>query len=93
MTDIEYNQLLEKAIQTLGAKKQEMKLLEEMSELQEAILKHRQDRDTVDHVCEELADVIIMVAQMSLAYGTDKVEYWIERKAERLEQRLKEYKK
>ena len=71
-----------------GADRQIRKLMEEMSELQEAILKHMDDRDTVDHVAEEIADVTIMLQQMIILHGCgDAVEKWYKFKIDRMDKR------
>lgn len=71
-----------------GADRQIRKLFEEMAELQEAILKHMDDRDTVDHVAEEIADVYIMLQQMIILHGCgDAVKNWYKFKIDRMDKR------
>lgn len=71
-----------------GGDRQIRKLMEEMAELQEAILKHMDDRDTVDHVAEEIVDVCIMLEQMIILHGCgDAVEKWYQFKIDRMDKR------
>lgn len=91
MTELEFNNILAKAVSTFGLETQTMMLFEEMAELQNALCKLRRGRDTADHFCEEIADVLIMVGQMSTAYGLENVGSWMEKKATRLQQRINDY--
>lgn len=60
------------AIERYGAPAQKWKLVEEVSELQNAVAKHLFGRDTADHVAEEIADVTIMLEQMRLIYDCNE---------------------
>ena len=96
MTTEREGAILEKAVEVFGGGVQEDKLIEEMSELTKAILKLRhaalgkKSEDVLerleDNVCEEMADVQIMLNQMVLIHG-DFNELEIA-KLERLEARL-----
>lgn len=63
--------ILEKAIDTFGTSAQIDKVIEEMAELTQALLKERQARlteghkESIAHVQEEIADVYIMLAQLT----------------------------
>lgn len=93
MTRVE---ILQTAIDTYGESAQEDMLLEEMAELQKAVLKLRR-ADAVDKsaamgyplreaILEEIADVQIMLDQMRLIYGdTSEQEAF---KLDRLRKRL-----
>lgn len=71
-----------------GPNRQIRKTMEEMAELQEALCKCADDRDTVDHVAEEIADVYIMLQQMTILHGCgDAVEKWYKFKIDRMDQR------
>ena len=71
-----------------GADRQIRKLFEEMSELQEAICKHMDDRDTDDHVAEEIADVFIMLQQMIILHDCeDEFDKWYQFKIDRMDKR------
>ena len=86
------------AIKTFGEEHQLKIAIEEMSELTKAICKTlRSDRKTVEDyeaVCEEMADVIIMINQLKLIYNNiDGVEWWVNEKIERLERTIEEHQK
>ena len=70
---IDVDKTLKTAVETYGAEKQTDMMIEEMSELSKALLKHRRNAtpETVDNVLEEMADVQIMLDQMRLIYGDD----------------------
>jgi len=88
--------LLQNAITTYGIESQEDMMLEEMSELTKAILKHRRldeiSQKGADgsarraNIREEIADVAIMLDQMRIIYGdtSENELYKLERLAERL---------
>jgi hypothetical protein len=70
-----------KALTHFGAEHQLDKLIEEMSELTQAIIKARHNRHT--NVAEEIADVQIMLDQAKLLYPD--WETWQALKLKRLE--------
>ena len=85
--------ILQSAGDTYGAAAQTDMAIEEMSELIKALLKYRRagangtlEESDLDAVLEEMADVSIMLNQLTLIYG-DPTE-WEIRKLERLEARL-----
>lgn len=90
--------ILENAIAKYGVYAQIDVAIEEMSELTKALLKERRavgtanyDDSLRDHILEEMADVYIMLNQLSLIFGD--CSEWEVYKLERLETRLKEVKK
>jgi NTP pyrophosphatase (non-canonical NTP hydrolase) len=83
--------ILRKAISLYGKEYQIWKAIEEMAELNNAIAKLRQNRVTNEEVCEEIADVYIMMIVLSNMFGIDNVNNQIESKLKRLEERLKKY--
>lgn len=89
LTEQETDNTLRLAICTYGKGMQIQMLFEEMSELQNAICKCNRGRDTVDHICEEIADVMIMCMQMAIIYGQQSVEKWADIKMLRLAAHLK----
>lgn len=89
LTEQEFDATIKLAISTYGKEAQTQMLFEEMSELQNALCKYARGRDTADHVCEEIADVMIMCLQMAQIYGSKNVERWAEQKMLRLAERLK----
>lgn len=61
---------LETICQHYGIRKQIKKLSEEVFELQEAVIDNEWDVDgNIDHVAEELADVMVLWEQIRLHYG------------------------
>ena len=90
---------LKRAINTNGITTQEDVAIEEMSELVKAILKRRRAikkqatadkiRETENNIREEIADVIIMIQQLILIYGSDgDIQMNIDIKIKRLKKRL-----
>lgn len=77
---------LEKICQHYGIRKQIKKLSEEVFELQEAVIDNEWDVDgNTDHIAEELADVMVLWAQITLHYDipTQTVQGIMEEKVER----------
>lgn len=71
---------LKTAVETYGKEAQTDMMIEEMSELTKALLKHRRNptAKTLDNIKEEMADVQIMLDQMHMIYG-DNGEYRAEK--------------
>ena len=84
---------MRKALNTFGVDKQLDIAIEEMSELIKAIIKHRRygSEETYENLCEETADVAIMIEQIFLATKFGDVAKYAVEKIDRLENRLKEY--
>lgn len=81
-------------INTYGTKKQEEKAIEELAELQQAILKHREHRncETEKSIIDEIADVSIMLEQLKIIYSCHKevderVDYKIDRQIKRIKKK------
>lgn len=89
MSSKEFDEIIKLAIETYGKSAQTQMLFEEMSELQNALCKLARGRDTADHVCEEIADVMIVCLQMAQIYGTARVEHWANFKMKRLKELMK----
>lgn len=82
-------------INSYGTKSQEDVAIEEMAELQKAILKHRRytGDETRAEIIDEIADVEIMMEQLKIIYSCKKeverrINYKIERQIKRI---LKKY--
>lgn len=73
---------------TLRAEHQKKKAIEEMGELITAISREQDGRATTEQVITEIADVQIMMRQLSLIYGIDAVANEIDRKQRRLLRRM-----
>jgi NTP pyrophosphatase (non-canonical NTP hydrolase) len=76
------------AVDVYGVEAQIWMAMEEMAELSNTIAKHRRDRVTREDVCEEIADVAIMMIQLAAIFGPDDVNDYLEQKIERLDKRL-----
>lgn len=89
---------LHKAIEVYGRMPQIDMMIEEMSELTKALCKYKRayfdvaetamPTDIYDNVCEEVADVKIMIRQMEMLFGESNVEAEMREKIERLQRRL-----
>lgn len=66
-------------------------VVEECSQLTNAICKFRRGRVGEDDIITEIADVMIMCEQLSNYFGKEKVALERERKLTRLEERLSKY--
>ena len=88
MSDKEFDEIIQRAIDTYGKEAQIQMLFEEMAELQNAICKLSRGRGTAGDVCEEIADVMIMCFQMAQIFGTKAVEQAANFKMLRLKDRL-----
>lgn len=97
----EQMETLRRAVWTFGPAQQEIKTVEELAELQQAMCKAvglSNDQwagtddfaDALDHVFEEIADVEIMLAQIRIIFqDADKeIATWKDRKINRLKTRL-----
>lgn len=87
----EINEILTDVIYTYGEDSQIWMAIEEMSELSNALAKYRRGRVTNEDVCEEIADVAIMIIQLSKIFGPDDVSDYFESKLDRLDKRLAKY--
>lgn len=83
---------LEDIIKHYGREHQQLKAVEEMAELTQAIAKHLNADDpigpTLENVKEELADVKVMVDQLLIIYGEDNVLEIVKEKIERQKVRM-----
>lgn len=86
----EQTKVLQKALDTYGVDNQLDIAIEEMSELTKAIIKHRRyaSRETYENLCEETADVAIMIEQIFLTTKRDDIAKYAVAKIDRLKQRL-----
>lgn len=85
----------ERALKAWGKEPQMLQVIEEMSELTKEILKNiNRNKDNVDELVEETADVEIMLEQLKLCYNiTDRVEKYKTEKLKKIDQRLDEWEK
>lgn len=83
------NDTLRRALSTYGAEKQTTMVFEEMSELQKELCKNLRGKDNRAAIAEEIADVQIMLAQMTMLHGcADLVDEYRALKLDRLRRRL-----
>lgn len=81
-------------IDNYGTKHQEDIAIEELAELQKAILKHRRKRSKKRRkaIIDEIADVSVMLEQLKIIYSCHKevderVDYKIERQIKRIKKK------
>lgn len=74
MTNDESRNICNLALDVFGEEHQMLKTVEECSELIDALMKYREQRVWSEDVITELADVSIMVEQMSIFFGREKFE-------------------
>lgn len=82
-----------KAIENFGKDSQIRMAIEEMAELINALMKEPRGRANKEDIITEIADVQIMMEQLSIIYGQKEVAKERERKMKRLEYRLNNYNK
>lgn len=83
--------ILSRAIDRFGERKQVNKANEELSELMKELCKHLDGSGNVEHIAEEIADVLIMVQQMIMIFRCGElVETDIKNKIDRLDRRVSE---
>lgn len=79
------------AVHHWGKGNQVRKCLEEMAELQIELCREPLHRSSKDRIAEELADVMIMLVQMTIVFDCkDEIDAHTERKIARLLQRIRE---
>ena len=82
---------LREAIKVYGKDNQIEMIIEECSELIMALQKNKRynTKDTYINVCEEIADVDIMIEQAKMMFDDDLINHIKKQKIERLKERLK----
>lgn len=76
------------AVEHYGPEHQKRKAIEEMGELLTALAREQDARANTEQVITEIADVIIMMRQLSIIYGIADVNNEIECKERRLLKRM-----
>lgn len=85
-------EVYKRAIETFGADKQMVVALEELSELQKEICKCMRGNINMEHMAEEIADVLIMVEQLQQIFLLqDPVGDQVDKKIARLAFRIEAY--
>ena len=87
--NIKTTKLLLRAIDIWGIHGQVTKTVEELAELTVELAKFLNYDGSIDRICDEIADVQIMLDQMKLIHGPGKVNARIQVKLNRLEGTLK----
>ena len=88
------SEVLQRAIDTYGREHQILKTVEELAELQKAILDLVLRRDGVRPIVGEIADVLIMLKQLEMIFHIeDGINREIEYKTQRLRRRMDELSK
>lgn len=88
MTDVITN-ACRAAVNKYGADSQVKKAIEELAELQVELCHYLCGRGELSHISEEMADVQIMIEQLSIIFGNDNfVVEWENIKAARLMERV-----
>ncbi len=74
------------AVKEFGGAHQTLKAIEELAELQRALARDYsgEGMKTDLHVCEEIADVEIMLNQLRLIFDPKEIDDWKDSKLERL---------
>jgi NTP pyrophosphatase (non-canonical NTP hydrolase) len=81
-------EICRKALDKFGIVSQMGMMHEEMGELSAALEHYKRGRCKEDEVITEIADVMIVAAQMALYFGKEEVDAEIDRKLEKLEKKL-----
>lgn len=85
----ERRKLYKAAIDAWGVDAQQWIVVEELGELQEALSRLRRGRISPEDVADEIADATIMLEQLQLMLGVEKLtQQCVERKIQRLQRRL-----
>lgn len=84
----EHFEICARAIKHYGAAAQKEMLIEECAELIQALQHEKRGRINPEEVCEEIADVQIMLNQISLLYPERLIKKAFERKMSRLKSRM-----
>lgn len=87
------NRICHSALMEFGVQSQVDMAIEECSELINALEKYRRGLVGNADVCTEIADVVIMCKQMGYIFGESMVSDEIERKINRLDERIESYHK
>lgn len=90
MKNEELKKIYEGAIELWGEDSQLMMVVEECGELIQAIAKFHRKKDakTIDNICEEVADVQIMLDQMKIMFSEDEINRHLKTKRARLKERV-----
>nr|WP_320049858.1 antitoxin [uncultured Desulfuromonas sp.] len=82
--------LYRRTLELWGEQAQYDQAVEECAELCAALMHYRRDKVSLEQVIDELADVTLMVGQLSWMFGEEQVAQAVENKREKLEQLMLE---
>lgn len=99
--EIKKEKLIKEAVKTWGIDSQIDLVIEEMAELIQALIKLRRSYDKDDktkedayvNVCEEIADVKLMIEQMEDYFSNELIDDFVKEKLVRLNGLLKKHRK
>ena len=78
-------EICKKAVRTFGENAQCIKAMEECGEMVHALARKVLDQDPdLDNICEEIADVEILMEQMRVVFGDAFIDKWKQNKLEKL---------
>lgn len=81
---MDYPQLYQRTLDTWGEQAQYDQAAEECAELIAALMHYRREKVDEQQVIDELADVTLMVGQLSWMFGQHKVEQAVQAKLAKL---------
>ena len=83
--------IIRKSIKYYGSETQKIVCMEECSELIQAISKEVRGKSDMDHLTEEMGDVLICIELLKQMFGINESELqaWIDLKQERTVERMK----
>lgn len=87
---LERRYILSSALAYKGCMGQFLVAIEEMSELQKELCKVFRSKTNIEAIEEEIADVQIMLWQLEMVFGEDRIEKHVNDKLLRIETRIKE---
>lgn len=88
---IEQTEKILKIVSHYSKEQQVMQSIEEMSELTKELLKNiNRGKNNIEEIKGEIADVMIMIMQLVVIYGTDEIDKIIEYKLDRQINRIKQ---
>lgn len=83
-----FDEICDQAVKYFGCKHQITKTIEELAELQIALSRYLNLEPDDENIAEEIADVFIMLNQLCIVFGQEKVKTAFTAKMERLEKRI-----
>lgn len=87
MNEIQKTTLV-RAINHFGVEAQTEKAMEEMGELITELSRRHSYRGDKEKIAEEVADALVMMEQLRIIYGGERVDGYVARKLERLEKNM-----